>query len=202
MPGEGRRGARQRPSAILTLPNLISLLRIVSIPLFVWLIVDRDTTFVGLVVFGTVVATDWVDGVLARATRSVSELGKVLDPAADRLCIAAGLIALTARGAFPLAAALPILVRDAAILGGGGVLLFARRARIEVRPIGKVATFALMSATCCIAWGSLGYPFPAAFLAMGWVIYAVGIVEYAAASVRYVGDLRRVLTATGETTGC
>ena len=56
--------------------------------------------------FGVVVATDWVDGTIARRTGQVSELGKVLDPVADRLAIAAGLIALVVRGAFPLWAAL------------------------------------------------------------------------------------------------
>ena len=60
------------------------------IPVFVALIVDEDTTTAGLIVFGVVVATDWVDGTIARRTGQVSELGKVLDPVADRLAIAAG----------------------------------------------------------------------------------------------------------------
>ena len=87
---------------ILTIPNLISLLRIALIPVFFALIVDHDTTQLGLVLFVVVVATDWVDGAIARATGQVSELGKILDPVADRLAIAAGLIALVARDAFPL----------------------------------------------------------------------------------------------------
>src|SRR5712691_7287606 len=89
-------------SAILTIPNALSFVRIALIPVFVWLILDRDSTFGGLLLFGAVASTDWVDGAVARATRRVSELGKVLDPVADRLSIAAGLIALIVRGAFPL----------------------------------------------------------------------------------------------------
>jgi cardiolipin synthase (CMP-forming) len=181
---------------VLTIPNVISFLRIALIPVFVALIVDQDTRRAGLVLFVVVVATDWVDGALARATGQVSDLGKVLDPVADRLAIAAGLIALVVADAFPLWAALLILVRDATVLIAGLVLLSKRRARIEVRHLGKVATFSLMAAIACIAWGSLGYPLAPAALACGWAFYAVGIVEYYVATVLYVGDLRRAWRGT------
>jgi cardiolipin synthase len=181
---------------VLTIPNVISFLRIALIPVFVALIVDPDTRRAGLVLFVVVVATDWVDGALARATGQVSDLGKVLDPVADRLAIAAGLIALVVADAFPLWAALLILVRDATVLIAGLVLLSKRRARIEVRHLGKVATFSLMAAIACIAWGSLGYPLAPAALACGWAVYAVGIVEYYVATVLYVGDLRRAWRGT------
>ena len=176
---------------ILTIPNVISFLRIALIPVFVVLIVDPHSTSAGLILFILVVATDWVDGAIARATGQVSELGKVLDPVADRLAIAAGLIALVVRDVFPLWAALLILVRDVAILAAGLVLLLRRRARIEVRYIGKVATFALMASIACIAWGNLGYVLAEAALACGWAIFAAGIIEYYVATALYVGDLRR-----------
>jgi len=181
---------------ILTIPNLISSLRIALIPVFVALIVEPDTRRAGLVLFVVVVATDWVDGALARATGQVSDLGKVLDPVADRLAIAAGLIALVVADAFPLWAAFLILVRDVTVLIAGLVLLSTRRARIEVRRLGKVATFSLMTAIACIAWGSLGYPLAPAALACGWAFYGVGIVEYYVATVLYVGDLRRAWRGT------
>jgi cardiolipin synthase len=181
---------------VLTIPNVISFLRIAMIPVFVVLIVDPDTRRAGLVLFVVVVATDWIDGALARATGQVSDLGKVLDPVADRLAIAAGLIALVVAEAFPLWAALLILVRDVAVLIAGLVLLSRRRARIDVRYLGKVATFALMTAIACIAWGSLGYPLAPAALACGWAFYAAGIVEYYVAAVLYVGDLRHAWRGT------
>ena len=96
---------RRRPvRRVLTVPERASRsLRIALIPVFVALISIEDTTTAGLVLFGVVVATDWVDGTIARRTGQVSELGKVLDPVADRLAIAAGLIALGGRAAsFPL----------------------------------------------------------------------------------------------------
>jgi len=182
-------------SAVATIPNALSLARVLLIPAFVWLIVDRDTTFAGLVLFVVVISTDWVDGYVARRTGQVSELGKVLDPTADRLAMAACLVALAVRGAFPLWAALLILVRDGLVLLAGLVLLLIRRVRIDVRFIGKLATFGLMTAIVLIAWGSLGYAFAPAALALGWIAYVVAIVEYYVATVLYAGDLRRALTA-------
>jgi cardiolipin synthase len=177
---------------VLTVPNAISLLRIVTIPVFCALIVDRDTTAVGIAVFGLVVATDWVDGTIARRTGQVTELGAILDPLADRAAIAAGLIALVVRGVFPRWAAVVILVRDVSILVAGAVLL-RRGVRIDVRRIGKVATFALMIAIPAISWGSLGVWPSAAALAVGWLAYAVGIVAYYIAAGAYARDARRAV---------
>jgi cardiolipin synthase len=180
---------------VATLPNAISLLRILLIPLFVVLIVDHDTTTVGLVVFAGVVATDWVDGTIARRTGQVSELGKILDPVADRLALAAGIVALAVRGVLPGWAAALILVRDAVVIAAGLVVLVRRHARIDVRWIGKVATFSLMVAVPAISWGALDLPLAAAAAAVGWVCYAVGIVEYYIAAAVYARDVRAVLAA-------
>ena len=185
--GSGRR--------VLTVPNAISALRIALIPVFVALILDEHTTTAGLIMFGCVIATDWVDGTIARRTGQVSELGKVLDPVADRLAIAAGIIALAIRGVFPVWAAVAIIARDVAILGVGVYLLSRRHIRLEVRWIGKVATFSLMVAVPAIAWGALDLPLAAAATAVGWVCFAVGIVEYYIAAGVYAQDARRALAS-------
>ena len=177
---------------ILTIPNVLSFARIAAIPIFFALIVDPDTTFAGLMLFAFVSATDWVDGAVARATGQVSELGKVLDPLADRLAIAAALIALVVRGAFPLWAALVILVRDVVILVAG-IVLSRRGVRLEVRYLGKVATFTLMVAIGSVAWGTLGYWSEHAALAIGWTAFAVGVVESYAAAAMYARDARAAL---------
>lgn len=190
---KGTQVSDRASSAVFTLPNGVSFLRILLIPVFAYLIVHRPTTTAGLILFAVVVATDWVDGWLARRTDQVSELGKILDPTADRLAIAAGLIALVVRGAFPLWAALLILVRDAAVVIAGAVLLTGRRIRLEVRFIGKAATFTLMMAIPWISWGNLRLPLAEAALVAGWTSFAVGIVEYYVAAGAYVGDLRRAL---------
>ena len=181
---------RAPSSRVATVPNLISAIRILLIPLFVALIVDPDTTTAGLIVFGVVVATDWVDGLVARRTGQVSELGKVLDPVADRLAIAAGLIALAIRGVFPWWAAALILVRDVAVFIVGVAVLWRSDVRIEVRWIGKIATFSLMTAIPFVSWGALGLPLAEAATVIGWAAFAVGIVEYYVAAFVYLRDIR------------
>ena len=180
-------------SRVFTVPNLISAFRIALIPVFWALIIDPGTTAWGIVLFGAVVATDWVDGTIARRTGQVSELGKVLDPVADRAAIAAGLIALIVRGAFPLWAGALILARDVAVLVAGAVLA-AKGLRIDVRWIGKIATFALMIAIPAVSWGTLDQWPAAAALAVGWPVYLLGIVEYYVAAGVYAIDLRRALS--------
>ncbi len=181
---------------VVTIPNAISLVRILLIPVFVWLIVDPDTTTVGLLVFAGVVATDWVDGTIARRIGQVSDVGKVLDPVADRLAIAAGIVALAIRGVFPVWAAALILARDVVVLAVGLFVLVRTRVRIDVRWIGKVATFSLMVAVPAISWGALGLPLAAAATAVGWVTFSVGIVEYYLAAAVYAGDARAALNPT------
>ena len=186
-PGSGDR--------VATVPNAISLVRILLIPVFVRLIVDHDTTTAGLVVFALVVATDWVDGTIARRTGQVSEVGKILDPVADRLAIAAGIIALAIRGVFPVWAAVLILARDVVVLMVGLTVLLRRHVRIDVRWIGEVATFSLMVAVPAISWGALDLPLAAAATAVGWVSFVVGIVEYYVAAFVYAGDARTALAS-------
>ncbi|MEW6059967.1 MAG: CDP-alcohol phosphatidyltransferase family protein [Actinomycetota bacterium] len=185
-------------SAILTLPNAISFGRVLLIPVFVGLILHRGTELAGLLLFGAVASTDWVDGAIARRTGRITKLGEVLDPTADRLALGAGLIALVVRGVFPLWAALLVLVRDAAVLIAGAALMVSRRACIEVRFVGKSATFGLMTAIPLVAWGNLGFAFGHAALALGWTFFGVAIIEYYVAAALYVGDLRRALGSGAE----
>ena len=162
---------------VLTVPNLLSLIRILLIPLYVALLLHHGTELPGLVLLGFVVSTDWVDGVVARRTGQVTDLGKWLDPIADRAAIAAALVTLVVRDAFPLWAALLILVRDGLVILAGTVVLFRGR-RIDVRFIGKVATFSLMFGVPAVAWGNFGLPLAATARALGWIAFGIGIVEY------------------------
>ncbi len=178
---------------IATVPNLLSLVRILLIPVFVVLLLRRGTEAVGLILLGLVVSTDWIDGYIARHTGQVSNLGKLLDPVADRLAIASGLVAVVVRDAFPLWAALLVIVRDALVIAAGGIALLVARARIEVRWIGKVATFALMSAIPLIAWGNFRLLLHDITLPAGWVIFWFGIAAYYVAAVLYAFDLARAI---------
>jgi cardiolipin synthase (CMP-forming) len=180
-------------SAIVTVPNVLSFARIALVPVFWWLSVNERTRLWGIFLFALVVSTDWVDGYVARRTGQVSELGRILDPVADRLAIGAGLVTFAISGIFPFWAALLILVRDVAVLLGGAAVLWGRDIRIEVRWIGKIATFSLMVAITGIAWGNAGGPLGEVLLVGGWLAYVIGVVEYYVAAGLYVIDIREAL---------
>ena len=184
-------------SAVVTVPNILSFARIATIPLFCWLAANERTRIWGILLFAVVVSTDWVDGYVARRTGQVTELGRILDPVADRLAIAAGLVTFAIAGVFPFWAALLILVRDVAVVLGGAVLLWGRNIRMEVRGIGKIATFSLMAAIAWIAWGNAEGPLGDVLLVGGWLAYVVGIVEYYLAAGLYAIDVRDALAERG-----
>jgi cardiolipin synthase len=184
-------------SAVVTVPNILSFARIATIPLFCWLAANERTRVWGILLFAVVVSTDWIDGYVARRTGRVTELGRILDPVADRLAIAAGLVTFAIAGIFPFWAALLILVRDVAVVLGGAVLLWGRNIRMDVRGIGKIATFSLMAAIAWIAWGNAEGPLGDVLLVGGWLAYVVGIVEYYLAAGLYWIDVRDALAERG-----
>jgi cardiolipin synthase (CMP-forming) len=183
--GEGTGGRR-----VLTVPNLLSFVRILLIPVFVVLLLREGTRLAGFLLLGAVVATDWVDGVIARRTGQITELGKLLDPLADRFAMAAALITFVVIDVFPLWGALLILGRDAVVLVAAGVLALTRGPRIEVRAMGKYATFTLLWGMPMIAWGNAGLPLDDLMLVLGWLWFPVGAIEYYVAAVLYAIDLR------------
>jgi cardiolipin synthase len=186
------RGSSRR---VFTVPNALSAIRILLIPAFVLLLVDPDTRFAGFVVLAAVISTDWVDGAIARRTGQVTELGKLLDPLADRLALAAAIVTFVAEDLLPLWAAAVILARDAVVLGAAVWLALSGGPRIDVRPIGKYATFTLAWGIPLIAWGNAGLPLDDLARVLGWVFFPVGAVEYYAAGVVYAQDLRAALRA-------
>ena len=129
----------------VTIPNLLSMLRLALTPLFLILIL-ADQGLWALVVLAVAGASDWLDGKIARRFNQETRLGQLLDPAADRLYIFAALIGLTATDHIPLWFAVAVIARDAVLLPS--YLLLARRgwAPPQVTFIGKAATFALLYA--------------------------------------------------------
>lgn len=130
---------------ILTIPNLISLGRLLCVPVFLWLLADgaRVTAAILLAILG---ATDWIDGWIARRFRQGSELGKVLDPVADRILLIAACIGLLIDGTVPIWVGVVVLAREALISVATLGLAAAGARRIDVQWTGKAGTLALMFA--------------------------------------------------------
>ena len=138
---------------ILTFPNLISFARLGCIPWFAWLLLaNEDRIYAGLLL-GILGATDWVDGWIARRFNQISELGKILDPTADRLLLIVAVPVLIIDGSVPAWFAVAALVRET-LVGAAAVLLATLGARrIDVTWWGKTSTFAMMCAFPCFLLG-------------------------------------------------
>ncbi|HEU5266269.1 MAG TPA: CDP-alcohol phosphatidyltransferase family protein [Jatrophihabitans sp.] len=134
------------PDRVLTIPNALSVLRLLGVPLFLWLLLGPHADGWALLVLAVSGFTDWLDGVLARKLHQTSTIGALLDPLADRLYILATLVGLVLRHVIPLWLALLLVGRDLVL---GATLPLLRRAGYgppSVHYLGKAATFCLLYA--------------------------------------------------------
>ncbi len=130
-------------SKVLTLANAVSVIRLMAIPVFLWLVIE-DRLLAAFILLVAAVLTDFVDGMIARRMNEITKLGQFLDPFADRLFIAATVVALAIQNVVPWWFVIAVMLRDV-LLGVGGVVM-ARygAATLPVKWWGKVATFGLL----------------------------------------------------------
>jgi len=134
------------PSRILTLPNVVTVVRLACLPVFLWLLFGKEDRAAAAWLLAGLGVTDWIDGYLARHLHQVSELGKILDPVADRLLFFVGAGGILIDGSVPAWFAITVLVRET-LVGGATILLGILGARrIDVTWYGKAGTFLLMMA--------------------------------------------------------
>lgn len=190
-----------------TVPNLLSMLRLVLVPVFLVLLVEAR--FIGaLVVLVVASLSDLLDGYLARRLDQITRLGELLDPAADRLYILAALAGLVALGFVPWWILAVILGRDVFIAVLGVILANHGFGPLAVHQLGKVATFALFFGVPVIMLG-LAFPAVAAVsLPLGWAITLWGAflywwagVIYAIETVRAIRNIRMTGVAASDTLG-
>jgi len=177
---------------VLTVPNVLSALRLVGVPVFLWAIVTEQDVL-ALVLLAASGITDWLDGAIARRYGLVSRLGQLLDPVADRLYIASTLLGLAWRGIVPWWLVAVLVAREAFM---AVVVLIAKRhgwLGLPVHFAGKAATFNLL------------YAFPLLLLADGdgtaariaepiaWGFVWWGVALYWLSGVLYALQLRRLL---------
>lgn len=154
---------------VATVPNALSVLRLLGVPLFLWLLLGPQADGWAVVVLVVSGVTDWADGKLARVLGQSSRLGALLDPAADRLYILATLVAFVIRDVVPLWLVATLVAREVLL---AVVLLVLRRygwPPLQVHYLGKAATFILL------------YAFPLLLLAAGtgWLAPVVAPLAYA-----------------------
>ncbi|WP_245836307.1 CDP-alcohol phosphatidyltransferase family protein [Paramicrobacterium agarici] len=188
----GKPSSTEVSDRIVTLPNLLSFLRLALVPVFLILLVEGNDV-AALIVLGVSGFTDFLDGFLARRLNQVTRLGQILDPAADRLYIVAALLGLGWRELIPFWLAIVIVARDVMLLVLGGVLAKHGIGALPVVKTGKAATAALfvglpllMLSAALPDIGEYALPFGLAFSVLGAVLYwAAGII--------YVIQTRRLI---------
>ena len=129
----------------LTVPNAVTVVRLACLPVFVWLAVSTAHHAIAAWFLGGIGATDWVDGYLARRFAQVSNVGKIIDPVADRLLVITSIFTVAGLGAVPWWFAGATLAREVVVSGMTLALAAAGASRIDVLWWGKVSTFALMT---------------------------------------------------------
>jgi cardiolipin synthase len=196
--GPGPLGASRRVStAIRTVPNAVTLVRLLLMPVCAWLLATGRYG-AGLVLTAVVGSTDWVDGWLARRTGQVSRVGQLLDPLADRLLIASVAIALVVRGVLPWPAAALLLARDLFLLAGWPLLKRRGIEPPEVILLGKAATLVLLFALPILTLGATGLAVAGLARLLGLALLWAGVAMYYLAGAVYV---RMVLEKLGHRAG-
>ena len=182
---------RGEMAGMFTLPNLLTLLRAVGIPVFLFL-TWREQYGWAVVTLMIAGATDYFDGKLARALNQESRLGELLDPAVDRLYIATVLLAMFITGAIPAWVVATIVARDLIL---GALLIFMKRANLppfKVTYLGKAATFNLLYALPMLLLtfstveelSNLAFIFGWAFAGWGIGLYLWTGLQYARTGIR------------------
>jgi cardiolipin synthase len=177
---------------IITIPNALSVLRLLGVPLFLWLVLGPHQDAWAFVLLAVSGATDWLDGYLARRLGQVSRIGALLDPLADRLYIAATLLGLALRDIIPWWLVALLVAREAMLLCLVPLLRRHGRVALPVTFVGKAGTFALLWGFPLLLLGSLPGALGVAATAAGWSCAIWGTFLYWWAGVRYVQQARHL----------
>jgi cardiolipin synthase len=179
---------------VLTLPNVLSALRLVGVPIFVWAILTRHDA-IALVTLMLSGLSDYLDGKIARRFGLESRVGQLLDPLADRLYIATTLVGLAWRDIIPWWLVAVLVGREVLL---AGVLAWIRRfgqTGLPVHFVGKAATFNLLYAFPLLLLGQGEGGFARWALPIGWAFAWWGVVLYWVAGAIYIGQAREVARA-------
>ena len=203
-----KKKAQNNSERILTIPNAITLARLLLVPLVFILIISEGNNLLAFVLFALTGLTDWVDGYVARKTDTVTEFGKAVDPLVDRLFIACGVIALFIVGKLPLWILAFIIFRDFFLLSGLAIVRKITVVEIKIRMIGKLTTTVLLTGFAGLILGvgtipqGLGWTDSLAFpgfcsqpyLVWIWLVY-LGLIFSLITLFTYMWDGAQVLRA-------
>jgi cardiolipin synthase len=178
---------------VLTIPNAISFLRLLGVPLFLWLLLVPEADLWAILVLVLAGASDWLDGVLARRWNQITRIGQLLDPLADRLYILATLVGFGVRGIVPWWFIGFLVARDLVLLATVPVLRRRGLIALPVHFLGKAATFNLLYAFPLLLLGDSDGTFGTIAQTFGWAFVIWGTALYWWSAVLYLVQLREVV---------
>ncbi|MFM1785471.1 MAG: hypothetical protein RLZZ108_495 [Actinomycetota bacterium] len=183
----------------LNLPNLLSFLRILLVPVFLWLIVDGQSILaIGVLAFSS--ATDYLDGWLARRWNQQTRLGQLLDPAADRLYIFATLLGLTIVGYVPSWLFWVVLARELVLIPTMPMLAAKGYGPLPVHFLGKAGTFCLLYAFPLLLIAKVFDPVSWMILPVAWAFALWGVGLYWWSAFLYYQQVLTVIKASANAT--
>ncbi len=170
----------------LTIPNVVTLVRLLCLPVFVWLLFGMQNRLAAAVLLAALGATDWIDGYVARRFHQVSSFGKLFDPTVDRLLFFVGVVSIVIDGSAPLGFCILVLFRET-VVAAVTVVLFLRKVEpVEVTWFGKAGTFGLMCAFPLFLAGASDVAFAGTLTTLAWIAGAPGLVLSYYAAFAYV----------------
>jgi cardiolipin synthase (CMP-forming) len=182
-----------RTDRILTVPNVITVVRLAMLPVFLWLLFAQEDRAKAAALLAFLGITDFLDGYIARHFDQVSDIGKVLDPVADRLLFFVGVGGILVDGSVPTWFAIAVLVREALVAGATLALAALGARRIEVTWFGKAGAFFLMIAfplflasESTVGWADLAET-------LAWIAGIPGLVLSWYSAALYVPMARQAL---------
>lgn len=157
-------------SELLTIPNLVTTLRLGCLPVFCWLLLAEADLLAAGLLLGALGATDWIDGFLARKLNQATKFGAVFDPVADRLLFFVSVTASTVGGYIPIWFCVLVLLREC-LVSAGTLYLIARKVTwLGVNKYGKAGSFGLMFAVPLLLLGESDIAGARWIELAGWVI--------------------------------
>jgi cardiolipin synthase len=183
----------RRDARIVTVPNAITLVRLLCVPLFVWLLFGAERRAVAAALLAVLGATDWVDGWIARRYDQGSTLGKIMDPVADRLLLGVAVGSIMIDRSVPLVVGGVVVAREIVISVATLVLAALGARRIDVTWVGKCGTFGLMASFPLFLMGRTDVAGAGLARGLAWAVVAPSIVLAYRAAFGYVPLAREAL---------
>ncbi|MFJ6027491.1 CDP-alcohol phosphatidyltransferase family protein [Pseudarthrobacter sp. NPDC092424] len=190
--GAGSRPGRPQVDhdSVFTIPNLLTVVRFMGVPLFVWLVLARQEYAAGVIVLAIMASTDWIDGYIARRFDQASKLGRVLDPIADRLAMIAVAITLVIAGVVHWLYLAALVIPDTVLLVLS-LSLFHGHPDLPVSVMGKVRTGLLLLGMPLLVLSRLDTPVSGPAYVAAWVVLGLGLVGHWVAAYNYFRAMLR-----------